>query len=145
MKLNTTTILTLAILTCASLIADGPRALDADMKIVHVTNITNTISLDLPATVTGLLCTNVVSGDNSSGCNMCFDENGNHNGYTPAVLGGAPCLPYHPATEKWIITNIVHRTTLTVMFNGKALTYTEEIVRSSTTNRWKLTKEWKPD
>lgn len=98
---------------------------------------------NLAATITVNVSTNVVTGDNSSGCNLCFDGNGNHNGSIPAVWPPPNCKPYHPATERWTITNVVRRVTLQTSWNGKPLTYAEESTLSSVTNRWKLAQEWK--
>lgn len=100
---------------------------------------------NLAATITVNVSTNVVSGDNATGCNLCFDGNGHWNGSVPAVWPPANCKPYHPATERWTITNVVRRVTLATEWNGKPLSYSEETVVSSVTNRWKLASEWKKD
>jgi len=101
------------------------------------------IHTNLPATITTTVSTNVVNGDNATGCNLCFDNQGHWKGFVPAVMGMEPCKPYHPATERWTVTNVVRCVTLQTEWDGKLLTYSEETVVSSTTNRWKLISEWK--
>lgn len=99
----------------------------------------------LPAEVVVKVSTNVVSGDNSSGCNLCYDNAGIHKGATPAVMGYVPCKPYVPATERWTTTTVVETTTLTIQWRGKEIVHNEEKVLSSVTKRWKLTNEWKQE
>lgn len=100
---------------------------------------------NLAATITVSVSTNVVNGDNATGCNLCFDNQGHWKGVIPAVMNLEPCKPYHPATERWTITNVVRRVTLATEWNGKPLNYSEETTLSSVTNRWKLAQEWKKD
>lgn len=100
---------------------------------------------NLPATITVNISTNVVSGDNSSGCNICqFDIHGNQLSH-PATWPPSVCSPFKPATERWTTTNVVQRTTIATVWNGKPLTYSEETTLSSVTGRWKLASEWKKD
>lgn len=103
------------------------------------------IKTNLPATITVNVSTNVLNGDNSSGCSMCFDNYGNHRGSYPLVYGGEPCKPYHPPTERWTTTNVVRRVAVATEWNGKPLTYVEETILSSTTNKWTLRSEWAKD
>lgn len=95
--------------------------------------------------------TNVVAGDNASGCLYC-----KQNGYGAtlgAVLTSIPpqyhgfgyCAPYVAPTEKWVITNIFRRTTLSVDWGGDTLRHTKEVLLLSTTNRWKLNTTWTPE
>jgi len=100
---------------------------------------------NLQATIIVNVSTNVVNGDNATGCNLCYDNQGHWKCATPAVMNLEPCKPYHPATERWTITNVVRRVTLQTEWNGKPLTYSEESTLSSVTNRWKLAQEWKKD
>lgn len=101
---------------------------------------------NLPATITTITTTNVITGDNSSGCNLCFDEFGNRKGpyssYTPAVVG-PPCQPFRQATERWIITNIFRLVTIDTTYQGKPITYSDLQALSSATNRMTLHKEWR--
>ena len=100
---------------------------------------------NLSATITVNVSTNVVNGDNATGCNLCYDNYGHWKGAIPAVMNFEPCKPYHPATERWTITNVVRRVTLATAWNGKPLNYSEESTLSSITNRWKLNSEWRKD
>lgn len=103
------------------------------------------IATNLPATITINISTNVINGDNASGCNLCFDAQGHWKGFVPAVVNYEPCKPYHPPTERWVITNVISRVTLTIAWRGKSLTHSEDTMLSSVTNRWKLSSEWKQE
>jgi len=100
-------------------------------------------STNVPAALTITILTNVVNGDNATGCNLCYDAHGNWKGVIAATWPPSNCTPFHPATEKWIITNIVQRTEFWV--NGRQINYVEESLLSSVTNRWKLDSEWKKE
>lgn len=91
--------------------------------------------------------TNVISGDNHSGCPYIpkgiLDANGILS--IPAVYHPhhPGCTPFVPATEKWIITNIVDVYTLHLHWHNEPRTIQYISLLSSTTNRWKLLADWK--
>jgi hypothetical protein len=99
---------------------------------------------NLPVTITIQVVTNVVEGNNQRGCSTCeMLRKAAESGTIPAI--------YHPwhnadvwreADEKWTITNTVKRVTMTLEWQGKTLTHTNEEVLNSKTNRWKLHAEW---
>lgn len=100
---------------------------------------------NLPVLITTTISTNVASGDNSSGCNLCYDGNGTHKGSYPATWPPAKCQPYKAATERWTITNVTKTVILTMEWNGKPLMYQEQTLMASSTNKSKLHVEWKTD
>lgn len=105
------------------------------------------IKTNLPVTIVSQVVTNVVEGNNQRGCGTCEMLRGY------AGAGAIPAIyhpfhesePWHAADEKWTITNIIKRVTVTVDWNGKILTHTDETVIQSTTNRWKLRAEWQKE
>lgn len=100
--------------------------------VCHSQEITKT---NLPATITITVSTNVVSGDNASGCNLCYDEFGNWKGSIPSTWPSSKCQPYHPATERWTITNVVKQIMVQAYWRGMIIQYTESTTLSSVTNR----------
>lgn len=107
-----------------------------------VTNGVTSYPVRLPGTVQCVLVTNVFSGDNSSGCNLCYNEGGVWRGGIPATWPPADCKPFHRATEKWTVSNIVQRITLQVKWEGDDLSHVREKLLVGVTNRWTLTTEW---
>lgn len=98
---------------------------------------------NLPATITIQVVTNVVEGNNQRGCATC--EGVRKNNWLLYHPPHGNYEPWQDATERWAITNVVRRLTLTTEWQGKLLTHSEETTLSSVTNRWKLTQEWKQD
>lgn len=93
---------------------------------------------NIEATITSQTVTNVIEGNNATGCATCAM-------LAPASANGMSLALYHPwhnappykaADEKWTITNVVQR------WREKILTHTDDTVISSTTNRWRLRSEW---
>lgn len=76
------------------------------------------------------LSTNVVSGDNHSGCFR--DDPGNI--FADIVAFNYGYRPYVPATEWWVVTNVVRTLTFTIWVHDEAYIFTKDKVISSTTN-----------
>lgn len=109
-----------------------------------VLNAEETIQTTLPAQASVTVFTQVKTGDNSYGCKTCSQNPFGHIQSLPAVWNAEPCRPYKPATERWEITNVIQRITLTVEWNGKSYTQAEEYLLSSTTNHYVLATKWEP-
>lgn len=91
----------------------------------------------LLAAITSTPFTNVVSGDNHTGCSTCDGIAKNHwLIYHPWHDGG---LPYVPPTERWTITTVGVRHTATI--HGWPGELVKEDITSCTTNR----EVWKAD
>lgn len=107
------------------------------------------VSTNLSAVVSTVVSTNIVSGDNASGCSICSGSRlGHFNGAainTPAVWPPANCQPFKAATERWTTSNVVQTVTVTVEWNGKKLAHSDQTELSSVTERWKLTQDWKKE
>lgn len=118
---------------------------------VATTNIiTGSMFTNIQAKISTTIVTNVASGDNSSGCNICYGKQfGHFSGEvipsTPATWPPSNCQPYKEATERWTISNIIARVEVSVKWKDKDLVHVEETPISSVTNRWKLSTEWKKE
>lgn len=101
---------------------------------------------NLPATVRSEILTNVVAGDNQQGTPP--SQYGSVH-TTPAVMNWGQTLeafvPYRAADERWVITNLVQRLTLTVRWGTNVLGYVQDTVLASTTNRWRLRVDWEAE
>ena len=101
----------------------------------------------LHATVFHVRETNVVTGSNERGCSTCasFRAPGGSTIalYHPAHIGMNE--PYVPATERWVVTNIVMKEVVTLMFPDLSVPLERTMSITSTTNRWKLTSEWRAE
>ena len=102
---------------------------------------------NLPVTITSQIVTNVVEGNNQRGCATCeMLRKAGESGSIPAIYHPwHNAEAWHEADEKWTITNTVKRVTVTLEWRGQTLTYTDETVLNSKTNRWKLRAEWQKD
>lgn len=77
----------------------------------------NLITLALAATISTRLETNIITGDNHVGCDIC---RGNGRFVIPAVMGMEHNHGYEwkPPTLKWTVSNVVEIQTLKLDWNG---------------------------
>lgn len=111
--------------------------------IISKASAADVVKTNLPATITSETVTNVIEGDNKRGCSMCemLRKNPTYAVYHPGHLSDE----YKAADEKWIVTNIVRRTTICVEWGGGCIRSVSDKPISSTTNRWKLRANWIKD
>jgi len=104
-------------------------------------------AIHIPAVVYHIRETNVVYGSNERGCSVCASLR-TPEGATLAVYHPVhPWMhePYVPATERWVITNIVTKETTLLQFPELSVPLERTLSVSSTTNRWRLASEWRAE
>jgi hypothetical protein len=104
------------------------------------------ITTNLPVTIKTSLSTNVVSGDNSKGCELCdMMEKSALSGYALSIFHlRHQSEPYRLPTERWVISNVVRTTFFHFSYSNQVFSRTEDETISSFTNRWGIFTEWKP-
>lgn len=98
---------------------------------------TNALCLVISCLVTSEVYTEVLSGSNQQGCSTCgMLQEASRNGSFPAIYHpphfGDP--PWRPATEWWVVSNRIERTTFLPVLNGRTNRFEQLKLLSSTTN-----------
>lgn len=104
-------------------------------------------AIRIPAAVYHIRETNVVYRSNERGCSVCASLRTNE-GATLAIYHPMHQWmhePYVPATERWVITNIVTKEITLLQFPELSVPLERTLSIVSTTNRWRLTSEWKAE
>lgn len=104
-------------------------------------------AIRIPAAVYHIRETNVVYGSNERGCSVCASLRTTE-GTTLAVYHPVhPGMhePYVPATERWAITNIVTKEITLLQFPELSVPLERTLSIVGTTNRWRLTSEWRAE
>ena len=132
----------LASLACLHSLEQAPNQSPATTEVILTNDLRRPNPRHAPgfiqANTTSAPFTNVVTGDNHTGCSTC-DGIAKNNWliYHPWHEGG---LPYVPATERWTVTTVGVRHTATIPgWPGESV---KEEITSCTTNREVLKTDW---